>query len=104
MMEQFRWYYNSILTIVYTTYGRDKILDKRKYSNYTVRDLMRKYKYTEETYGNLIFKDFVYDEDRNEIPIPPWWEDAGQVHSRVPRGAVGKFVSSLNSAISNFKK
>jgi len=101
MMDQYRWYYNSILTVVYLHYGHDKILDKKKYSLYTVRDLFRKYEYTEEIKGNLIFKDYVYDEERNEIPIPEWWE--GNVHNRLPRGAIGKFVSSLNSAISNHK-
>jgi hypothetical protein len=101
MLEQFRWYYNSILTIVYNHYGYDKILDKRKYSNYTVRDIMRKYEYIEENCGNYKFTDFVFDEERNQVPIPEWW--IGQVHSRLPRGAIAKFVSSLNSAISNYK-
>ena len=62
---------------------------------------MRKYDYVEETKDNLTFKEFVFDEDRNKIPIPEWWEN--QVHSRLPRGAIGKFVSSLNSAITNYK-
>ena len=101
MMEQFRWYYNAILNIVYNHYGHDKILEKRKYSNYTVRDIMRKYDYVEETKNNLTFKDFVFNEDRNKIPIPEWWKN--QVHSRLPRGAIGKFISSLNSAITNYK-
>ena len=101
MMEQFRWYYNSILTIVYNHYGYKNILNKTKYGNYTVRDIMRKYRYVEEIKGNFNIKEFVFDEDRNEIPIPEWWEN--QVHSRLPRGAIGKFVSSLNSAISNHR-
>lgn len=101
MFDQFRWYYNSMVTIVYNHYGYEKITDEKKYSNYTIRDLMRKYDYQEEIYENLIFKEFVYDENRNEIPIPEWWK--GQVHSRIPRGAVSKFCSSLNSAISNYK-
>jgi putative transposase len=90
-----------MLTITYNHYGYDKILDKKKYSNYSIRDLMRKYEYTEEIHNNLIFKDFVYNEMRDQIPIPEWWKN--QVHSRLPRGAVNKFVSSLNSAITNFK-
>ena len=101
MMEQYRWYYNTILTVVYTHFGHENILDKRKYSNYTVRDLLRKYEYVEKEEGNLIFKEYVYDEDRDEVPVPEWWE--GKVHNRIPRGAVNKFVSSLNSAISNYK-
>jgi putative transposase len=101
MLDQFRWYYNATLTTVYNHYGHDKITAKNKYSSYTVRDLLRKYEYTEEQTGNLLLKDFVYNEDRDEIPVPEWWE--GNVHSRLPRGASGKFVSSLNSAISNYK-
>jgi len=101
MLDQYRWYYNSILTVVYLHYGHNKILDKNKYSAYTIRDLFRKYKYTEEIVGKFIFQDYVYDEENDEIPIPEWWE--GQVHSRLPRGASNKFVSSLNSAISNYK-
>jgi len=101
MLDQFRWYYNATLTVVYQYYGHSKITNTRKYSSYTVRDLLRKYKYTEEQLGNLCFKDFVYEENRDKIPIPDWWE--GKVHSRLPRGASNKFVSSLNSAISNYK-
>jgi len=40
-------------------------------------------------------------DDHNSIPTPKWWE--GEVHNRLPRGAIAKFVSSLNSAISNYK-
>ena len=101
MFEQFRWYYNAILTIVYNHYGYDKILDKKKYSNYTVRDIMRKYEYIEESCDRYKFSDFVFDPERNKVPVPKWWE--GQVHSRLPRGAINKFVYSLNSAITNYK-
>lgn len=99
LLDQYRWYYNITLNIVYNHYGHDKITNERKYSAYTVRDLVRKYEYTEETHDNLLFKDIVYDENRDEIPVPEWWD--GKVHSRLPRGASNKFVSSLNSAISN---
>ena len=100
LRHQSKWYYNATRTIVYQHYGHDKILNKKKYSNTEVRDLMRKYHYTEDDDGHLCFKEFVFDENKNDIPIPEWWK--GQVHSRTPRGAVNKFVSSLNSAISNF--
>ena len=100
MMDQFRWYYNSTLTIVYNHYGYDKLLNKKKYSNYTIRDIVRKYEYKETHLENIVVKDFVYNENRNQQLIPPWWKN--EVHSRLPRGAVDKFVSSLNSAISNF--
>lgn len=101
MMDQFRWYYNSAITITYNHYGCKEIPKKKKYSSYTVRDLIRKYNYTENTIDNLTFKDFVYNENTNSIPIPEWWD--GKVHSRLPRGAINKFVSSLNSALSNRK-
>lgn len=90
-------------SLVNIHYGHDNIKDTNKYSNYTIRDLMRKYKYTEEKH-DLVFKDFVYESDRDEIPIPEWWNDKNnKPHSRLPRGAVNKFVYSLNSAISNYK-
>ena len=101
MFDQFRWYYNSSLTIFYLHYGYDKILNKNKYSNTSFRDILRKYRYEENTIGNLTFKDFVYDKDRNELMIPEWWNN--NVHSRLPRGAVNKFISSINSAITNYK-
>ena len=102
MFDQFRWYYNSTITMFYNYYGKDNILNKSKYSNYTIRDkIVRKHKYTEEIAGNLLFKDFVYDESLNEDPVPLWWKD--KVHSRISRGAISKFTSSINSAISNFK-
>jgi putative transposase len=99
MFDQFRWYYNAVITIVYNHYGYSEIPKKKKYSFETIRDLLRKYEYTEEHVNNLFFQDFVYDETRNENPQPSWWDK--EPHSRIPRGAVNKFVSSLNSAISN---
>ena len=102
MFEQYRLYYNATLSVVYQHYGFDKIAEPLKYSNISIRQLMRKYNYTEEKFEHLIFQSFDYDESRNEVPVPPWW-DKKEVHSRLPRGASDKFTSSLNSAISNFK-
>ena len=101
MLEQYRWYYNTTLSMIYLHYGKDKILNEEKYSAYTVRNLLRKYEYKEEAWEHLIFKELNYDENRNEIPIPDWW--IGKVHSRIPRGASNKLVASLNSAISNYR-
>lgn len=98
--DQFRWYYNSTLTIFYNHYGRNNILNKDKYSNITVRDILRKYDYVETETDTLKFIDYVFNETKNEIFRPHWWSD---VHNRIPRGAVDKFISSINSAISNFK-
>ena len=102
MFDQFRWYYNSTLSIVYQHYGYDKITETNKYSNTTIRDLIRRYRYTEEKVGHLNFQSFEYDENRNEGLLPPWWSKK-EVFARLPRGASDKFTSSLNSAISNFK-
>jgi len=103
--DQFKWYYNSVNTVFHLHYGKDKILDKNKYSNYTVRDIFRKYKYTETEYKTedniLVFKDFIYDEKLNKCPVPLWWEN--NVHNRISRGATDKFISSINSAITNYK-
>jgi putative transposase len=100
MFEQFRWYYNSTVSIFYKHYGWDKILDKKEYFKYTIRDIIRKYEYREDIVDNICFQDFVYDENRNTPPIPPWWD---KIHQRLPRGASNKFTSSLNSAITNYK-
>ena len=102
MFEQYRWYYNATVSVVYQHYGFDKISEPLKYSNISIRQLMRKYNYTEENFENLVFQSFDYDDSRNEVPVPPWW-DKKEVHSRLPRGASDKFTSSLNSAISNLK-
>ena len=102
MFEQYRWYYNATLSVVYHHYGFDNISDPLKYSNISIRQLMRKYNYTEEKIDRFIIQSFDYDETRNEVPVPPWW-DKKEVHSRLPRGASDKFTSSLNSAISNYK-
>ena len=102
MFEQYRWYYNATLSVVYQHYGFDKIAEPLKYSNISIRQLMRKYNYTEEKIDQFIIQSFDYDESRNEISVPPWWNKK-EVHNRLPRGASDKFTSSLNSAISNLK-
>ncbi len=95
MFEQFHWYYNAMVNVFYL----HEIEKQRKYS---MRDLLMKHRYKEEHEGNLIFTEFVFDENVNKFPIPEWWRNEG-VYSRLPRGAVCKFVSSLNSAVSNVK-
>lgn len=98
-MTQYRWYYNAINTILHNHHGYDNVVSRKKFSAFKTRDLLRKYKYTEDTEGNITVKDFVFDAERDEIPIPEWWDN--KVHNRIPRGAVNKFVSSLNSALTN---
>jgi IS605 OrfB family transposase len=101
MMSQFRWYYNSIIDVIYREYGKDDITKNKKYSNYTIRDLFRKYRLIETRTENVIFQDFEKDENNNSLPVPFWWD--GQVHSRLPRGAINKCVYALNSAVSNYR-
>lgn len=102
MMTQFRWYYNTTLTIMNIHYGHEN-LHKQQWNEYSIRDIIRKYKYVEDQHENLIFKDFVYDEDNNTMPLPEWWSGKNKPHSRLSRGAVYKFIYSLNSAIANYK-
>lgn len=100
-LDQFRWYYNATVSIIFKDNNLETILKKGKYSAYSIRNKIRKYRFEEEETDEKIIKHFVYDENKNSIPIPKWWEK--KVHSRLPRGASNKFTSSLNSAISNYK-
>ena len=63
MMEQFRWYYNSALNIVYNHYGYKDIGKNKLFSSKT-RDLIRKYEYVEEIHDNMCFQSFEYKENR----------------------------------------
>ena len=122
MMEQFRWYYNSVLTVVYNHHLRDidnntskeilspsvkvrnRLVRQKKFSNTSVRNLFMDYRYVEQTVGKLNFQEFKYEPTLKKIPIPPWWQNGDvQPHNRLPRGAIDKFVWSLNSCISNFR-
>ena len=100
MFDQYRWYYNAILQITHDYHFQNGNYDKKKYSLYSLRDLLRKHEYHEEETDHVIFREFVYNEERNEFPFPDWWDS---IHNRIPRGAVAKFTSSLNSALSNKK-
>lgn len=96
--DQFRWYYNAILSIVNKRFMVDGKLTVDKLSFYSMRDLLRKYSYVEDEEEGK--KDFVYNEEKNSFPTPFWWD---KVNNRVIRGSVKKFTSSVNSAISNLK-
>ena len=95
MFEQFRWYYNATVNIFY-------FHENKKRGKYSMRELLMNYRYHEEREGRFIFQEFIFDENRKKFPIPDWWEDE-KIHNRLPRGAVCKFNSSLNSAVSNVK-
>jgi len=78
-----------------------------KYNNIHIRDnLLRIYKYIEikgparDDGSHLVFQDFEFTPDSTDVLRPPWWD---KVHNRIPRGALNKVVSSLNSAVSNYK-
>lgn len=54
MLDQYRWYYNSTVNVVHDYFGRKNLADKKKYSSYEIRDLLRKYEYTEERSGATV--------------------------------------------------
>jgi putative transposase len=102
--DQYRWYYNATLNIVNQHFNIDTKIPTKKFSNLTVRQLFRQHEYKEEIINDKIVKEFIYNKDLNTQPIPPWWNNKQQkVHTRLPRGASDKFVSSLNACISNYK-
>jgi IS605 OrfB family transposase len=78
-----------------------------KIVNNVFRDELRKYNYTEDTFGKttdgkeIVLVDFEYEEKNNKLPQPDWW--VKEPHNRVPRGAIKNFVSSLNGNISNYR-
>lgn len=94
MFDQFRWYYNATVTILYKHYNN--LISQKKYSAITIRDLVRKYNYS--VIDNK--QEFTYDESRNAFPTTTWWPE---VHNKVPRGAINKLTYALNSALSNLK-
>lgn len=100
MFDQQRWYYNATLSIMKKRFNKEEILNKEEWSNHYIRDLVRKYNYVETKENDLLIKDFIFDENREEVPLPYWWN---KVHSRIPRGANYKFTYALNSCISNKK-
>ena len=95
--EQFRWYWGAALQISDSHF---EDITKAKIYNSSFRDIIRKYEFVTEDIGNISFQDFVFDENKNSFPVPEWWNKPSD---RVVRGAIQKFTSSLNSAISNYK-
>jgi len=102
ILNQYRWYYNASLTILHLEYLRqNKKLDKEyKLSEITVRDeVVGKYTYTEELRENILFQDFVYNENNTERLRPSWIPERGT--TRTQRGAIQKLVGNVNSCLSN---
>ena len=102
IMEQYRWYYNASVTTFYDYIGHKNILKEEKYPSWKARDILCKYNYVEEYCGNISFKEFVRNDENKEFPIPYWWAEDGLINKRTIRGATYKFISALNSAISNY--
>jgi transposase len=122
MINQQRWYYNALVHIMNTKFSKERLyLESKSQTNpdfyewdswnkIELRNILSQYEYKEsvQTIDNkeVIVKDFVLKENPG-MPIPvcaktgqPWWN---RVYSRVPRGAVAKYTSSLNSGISNLR-
>ena len=100
-MEKFRWFYNSSLTVLNLEAIRTgkKLEDNHSFSYPFLRDsIVKKYKYTEEVVDNLIFCDYVYDEENTKMMSPEWMTG---IHSRLQRGAIQKLSENINSALSN---
>lgn len=125
MIDQQRWYYNAIVNIMNTKFNKETLyLEKKKdnnsdmyaqhkWSSITIRNILEQHQYREEkkTIDNkeVIIKSFVSrPEGEKGVPVPysivsgdPWWSNC---HSRIPRGAVAKYTSSLNSGITNLRE
>jgi putative transposase len=103
MLDQYRWYYNNAIRVTHKHIGDyKKLVEQSKYSYPKMRDTIRTYKYTETMRDDgKTSLDFTQDEESKEFQVPHWWSDT-KVHSRIPRGAIKKFVGNLNSAVSNY--
>lgn len=99
-MEQFRWYYNSVLSI-----WQKKVIEEgklRQYSDIEVRDWLHKYDYTERKEDDTVIIEYTKkNDDSKNIFKPEWWKEKNQIHSRLPRGAAKKITQNINSAVSN---
>jgi transposase len=126
MIDQQRWYYNAIVNIMNIHISKDALyLEKKKeakdneylqdkwYAS-TIRSILEAYSYKEEIHmvdgKEQVIKQFVKKENDEEKSFPTpysiqtgehWWKS---VHNRIPRGAVAKYTSSLNSGITNLRE
>ena len=103
-MKQFRWFYNSSLTILELEYQRigKKLENEKKISNITLRDkIIKKYKYIEEQKENVLEQNYIYDENNKELLKPSWFPE--KIHNRIQRGAICKLSSNVNSCLTNLR-
>ena len=98
LCDQSRWYYNTAVAIMKNNSNTCNRNEHFYYSK--IRDHLSRYEYVEREEDGKIIKDYVFNEEQTRMCTPPWWSN---IHSRVPRGAIFKYVSSLNSAMSNLK-
>ena len=76
-----------------------KLEDNHSFTYPFLRDhIVKKYKYTEEQIDNILFCDYVYDDENTEMMSPEWMTG---IHSRLQRGAIQKLSENINSALSN---
>jgi len=103
-LDQSRWYYNATVDIVSKRYetATTKLTDEKQYSFQSLRNMIRKYDFEEENINDTIIKSFHYNENKNNFPIPDWWNTKElKPHNRLITGSIKKFTQNLNSALSN---
>lgn len=96
MMEQSRWYYNFLVSVIQKKYGDLKKLKSLSY--YTIRDILTQYDYIEENDNTRYFQTRIEKDNKNQI-YPPWWD---KPHSRLPRGVAKKLSQNINSMLTNY--
>jgi len=96
MMDQTRWYYNFLISIIKDRYRDLKNLKSVSY--YSIRDLLSEYDYIEESDDNRYFKLRENKENKKQIK-PSWWSN---VFTRIPRGVAKKISQNINSMLSNY--
>jgi hypothetical protein len=75
-MEQSRWYYNFLVSVIQKKYGDLKKLKSLSY----------------------YFQSRIDKNNKNQI-YPPWWD---KPHTRLPRGVAKKLSQDINSMLSNY--
>ena len=96
MMEQSRWYYNFLVSVIQKKYGDLKKLKSLSY--YKIRDILTQYDYIEENDNTRYFQTRIEKDNKNQI-YPPWWD---KPHTRLPRGVAKKLSQNINSMLSNY--
>jgi len=97
--EQFRWYYNAALAILYNSYSPQEILETKWSGNHDFRSLVISHEYKETEQDGITFKEFVPGTKDTKLKHHMW----KKVHCRVPRGAICKFTYALDATIANLK-